>query len=224
MASTATAPASNRAVVNRANSRNSTGPRTEAGKQRSSLNALRHGLTAQTAVLPSEDPAAFQRHLQQFLDEYRPATATETQLVHELANTAWRLNRVPLLEAELFTRAANPPNEQAAIDFDIVDAHRLLSSLGLLGHRLSRQFQKAVDQLRAIQSERRELERRDLRDAAMLLEVHEHKGTPWEPADDGFVFSLDDLRRFVRRQNIVKERHMIEYARIFDRQQARTAM
>src|ERR1700694_979777 len=111
-----------RAATNRANAQHSTGPRTEAGKQRSSLNALRHGLTAQTAVLPTEDPAAYQRHIQQFLDEYQPATPTETQLVHDLANTAWRLNRIPLLEADLLSRAANPPPEQAAIAFDIVDA------------------------------------------------------------------------------------------------------
>ena len=97
-----------RAAVNRANSAHSTGPRTESGKQRSSLNALSHGLTARTAVLPTEDPEAYQRHIQQFLDEYKPATPTETQLVHEIANTAWRLNRIPFLEAELLSQDPNP--------------------------------------------------------------------------------------------------------------------
>ena len=82
-----------RTRANRANARHSSGPRTESGKRRSSRNALRHGLTAQNAVLPTEDPEAYQRHVQQFLDEYAPANATETQLVHEIANTAWRLNR-----------------------------------------------------------------------------------------------------------------------------------
>jgi hypothetical protein len=37
----------NRTEINRANSQHSTGPKTQAGKQRSSLNALRHGLTGQ---------------------------------------------------------------------------------------------------------------------------------------------------------------------------------
>src|SRR5580658_2656503 len=97
-----------RSLINRANSQHSTGPRTEPGKQRSSLNALRHGLTAQTAVLPTEDPDSYQRHIQQFLDEYQPATATETQLVQEIANTAWRLNRIPFFEAELLSQNPSP--------------------------------------------------------------------------------------------------------------------
>jgi hypothetical protein len=67
---------------------------------------VKHGLTAQTAVLPSEDLAAFNRHVQQFLNEHRPAT--ETQIVHELANIAWRQNRVPLLDASLSTKPPVP--------------------------------------------------------------------------------------------------------------------
>src|ERR1039458_4019769 len=64
-------PASiHRTAINRANSQHSTGPRSEAGKQRSALNALTHGLTARTAVLPSEDPAAYEQHHRQFLDEH----------------------------------------------------------------------------------------------------------------------------------------------------------
>jgi hypothetical protein len=176
--------------ANRANALLSTGPRTDSGKQRSSVNALRHGLTAASAVLPSEDRAAFDAHRRGFFDEYQPATPTETQLTQELADTAWRLNRIPLLEAALLDRAANPPTEQTRIDFDIVDAHR---ALGLHYTRLSRQFQKTLDTLRDIQADRAERERRDLRDAAALLELHKHKGVPWEPSDHGFVFFGDYL-------------------------------
>ena len=188
-----------RAATNRANSAHSTGPRTESGKQRSSLNALSHGLTARTAVLPTEDPDTYQRHIEQFLDEYKPATPTETQLVHEIANTAWRLNRIPFLEAELLSRATNPPTEQAATDFDIVDAHRALATLGLHGSRLSRQFQKAIEQLRYIQDERRRLERRHLNEVAEILIRHQHKGLPWDPEgfsrEAGFVFSKEQVER-----------------------------
>ena len=204
-----------RAAINRANSRHSTGPRTDSGKQRSSLNALRHGLTAACAVLPSEDQAAFDAHRRGFFDEYRPATPTETQLVQELADTSWRLNRIPLLEADVLSRAANPPTEQAAIDFDIVDAHRLLANLGIQGQRLSRQFQKSLDTLRDIQADRAERERRDLKDAAALLELHKHKGIPWEPADHGFVFSKDQVEAFAQRLMRLNESRHIEHVRFY---------
>ena len=175
-----------RTRANRANARLSTGPRTESGKQRSSQNALSHGLTARTAVLPTEDPEAYQRHTQQFLDEYKPANATETQLVHEIADTAWRLNRIPFLEADLLTQ---PSDAQTQIT--------LLARLGLHGSRLSRQFQKAIEQLQEIQQERRRQERRHLNDVAEILIRHQRKGLPFDPSvfsrEAGFVFSKEQI-------------------------------
>ena len=176
-----------RAAVNRANSQHSTGPRTESGKQRSSQNALRHGLTAASAVLPSEDQAAFDALRRSFFDQHKPATPIETQLVQELVDTAWRLNRIPLLEAELLVQNPDP---QSLIP--------QLATLGLYGSRLSRQFQKAVDQLLDIQHERRRLERRQLTEAADLLIRQQRKGLPWEPTDHGFVFSKQQVERRAR--------------------------
>ena len=190
-------------------------PRTAAGKQRSSLNAVTHGLTSRSPVLATEDPAAYQRHCGQFFDEYQPATPTETQLTQELADTAWRLNRIPFLEAALLDRAANPPTDQAAIDFDIVDAHRALATLGLHYQRLSRQFQKTLDQLREIQSDRRLLHERALKRAAALLELHKHKGIPYDPAklfsEDGFVFSKDQVEAFAERLMRLNQSRHIEH-------------
>jgi hypothetical protein len=143
--------------------------------------------TARTALLPTEDPDAYQRHIQQFLDEYAPATPTETQLAHEIADTPWRLNRIPLLEAELLVQNLDP---QSLIP--------QLATLGLYGSRLSRQFQKAVDQLLDIQHERRRLERRQLTEAADLLIRQQRKGLPWEPTDHGFVFSKQQVERRAR--------------------------
>jgi len=206
----------------------STGPRTAAGKQRSSLNALSHGLTAACAVLPSEDRGAYDAHCRGFSDEYQPATPTETQLTQELADTAWRINRIPSLETALLDRAANPPTEQARIDFDIVDAHRALATLGLHYQRLSRQFQKTVDHLREIQAERRHEEERHLKHAAGLLELHKRKGIPFDLAEAfyseaGFVFSKDQVEAFTQRLLRLNESRSIEYALCYMAPPARTA-
>ncbi|HYL76834.1 MAG TPA: hypothetical protein VEU96_21640 [Bryobacteraceae bacterium] len=185
---------------NQANAQHSTGPRTPAGKARSAMNALRHGLTAVTPVLPTEDLAAYNRHLQKLFDEYQPNGPTETILVHEIADTSWRMKRIPAIEAALVDRAANPPNEQAAIDFDVVDAHHAINALSVQSHRLHRQLHRTIDKLRYLQSERRRLEHNDLRECAAIYKLHKDKGLPYNPADDGFVFSEKEIDRYIDSQ------------------------
>src|ERR1700722_14717162 len=92
-----------RVEINRANSQHSTGPKTITGKNRSSLNALRHGLTGQIVVMPTEDLAAYQLHLESFTDEYHPQGATEANLVQALADCSWRLNRAAAMEANFLS-------------------------------------------------------------------------------------------------------------------------
>ena len=201
-----------RVTANRANALHSTGPRTESGKQRSSLNALRHGLSSRTAVMPSEDPQAYQLHCQQFHDEYQPQTPTEMHLAQELADTAWRLNRIPLLEANLLTRATDTRATCEPIACDVAEATRALATLGMHGQRLSRQFQKTLDQLRAIQTERRQREQHDRKRAASLLELHKHKGIP-SPAQDGFVFSESEIEAHSQRLMRQNEARRVAYFR-----------
>ena len=152
-----------------------------------------------TPVLTSEDQAAYENHHRQFEKEYQPANAIESQLVKELADTSWRLNRIPVLEADILNHAESPAPSPEPPAFDIVDAHRFLASLGLHGARLSRQFQKTLQQLRDLQYERQMREWNELKDAAAILELHKHEGLPWEPSDPGFVFSKDQVERFSQR-------------------------
>jgi hypothetical protein len=63
---------------------------------------------------------------------------------------------------------------------------------------------------REIQSERRRDEERQLKQAAALLELHKHKGIPYDPAqlfpEDGFVFSKDQVEAFAQRSILLNER------------------
>jgi hypothetical protein len=208
---------------NRANAQHSTGPRSIPGKQHSSRNAVTHGLTSQSPVLPSEDSGAFNRHAASFFDEYQPKGPTEKQLVQDLADTSWRINRIPVLERDLLLLSASPPG---AINVDIPDLasclavteslrrqERSLANLSMHGHRLSRQFHKTLDQLREIQSARREAEERDLKKAAAILELHKHKGIPYDPAGDGFAFSIGEVEVCSRRLIHLNQARHIEHIR-----------
>jgi len=51
--------------ANKQNAQHSTGPRTDQGKQRTSQNAVKHGFRSKHPVIPGEDPAHYQRKLEQ---------------------------------------------------------------------------------------------------------------------------------------------------------------
>jgi hypothetical protein len=53
-----------RAAINRRNAQKSTEPRTPEGKNRSRFNALKHGMTAKTLVLPDEDADVLQMRVE----------------------------------------------------------------------------------------------------------------------------------------------------------------
>jgi hypothetical protein len=72
--------------ANRLNAQKSTGPRTEEGKQRSRLNATRHGFTGQVLCLPPEELDALNAIIRQFEQHYQPAGSQEQHFVHMLPN------------------------------------------------------------------------------------------------------------------------------------------
>jgi hypothetical protein len=77
--------------------------------------------------------------------------------------------------------------------------------------RLSCQFRKTLDQLREIQAERRLQQERDLKHAAALLELHKHKGLPYDPSQDGFVFSKGEIEAFSQRLMRLNQSRHIEH-------------
>src|SRR5688572_16242831 len=90
-------PSDRRAEANRRNAQKSTGPRTPEGKARSSLNGIKHGLAAQTAVLPGEDPAELEALAQSLAAEFRPAGglgALGAILLQRVVSIAWKLRRL----------------------------------------------------------------------------------------------------------------------------------
>ena len=99
--------------ANRRNARHSTGPRTDAGKQRSSQNALKHGLLAVQSVIPGEDPADYDRLLTEFAERFLPSDPYERSLVRQMADAEWRLRRISRLESAFLHAAAKSSLDNA---------------------------------------------------------------------------------------------------------------
>ena len=105
--------------ANRGNAKKSTGPRTAAGKAKSSRNAVKHGLLAGRIVLADhadEDPHQFGLLLDGLVDDYQPQGTIETMLVERLAASFWRLRRAYRFEVESITQANRPNPLADALD------------------------------------------------------------------------------------------------------------
>jgi hypothetical protein len=203
----------------------STGPKTAEGKRKSSLNALRHGLTGQIVVMPTEDLEAYQRHLESFAAEYDPKGATEAHLVQALADTSWRLNRVAALETNLLSlgvASASGPQIDApeqiqdamAIVAVLESQSKALSNLSMHSQRLSRQFERTAAQLRELQKTRRFQEKWDLNGLLDIIQMYKSKGQPFDPSAHGFVFSepqINESIRARRRERLVDEAYQYRH-------------
>src|SRR5262249_17969052 len=87
--------------ANRRNALKSTGPKTEAGKQQSRRNAVRHGLLAETVVDVLEDPEDYRAFEMAVASDFDAQTAVERELVLRLASLLWRLRRATAIDTGL---------------------------------------------------------------------------------------------------------------------------
>jgi hypothetical protein len=144
----------------------STGPRTPEGKRRSSLNALRHGLTGRVVVLPTEDLTAYQSFSEELFASLKPETPVERQFAQTYIDTQWRLNRIRAIEDGMF--ALGHFEEAGDIDVDHPEIHSTLTAarkfredskafanLSLYEQRLQRTLKESLRQLHELQTARK---------------------------------------------------------------------
>src|SRR5277367_4157127 len=86
-----------------------TGPRTPGGKAKSSLNALRHGLTGRVVVLPHEDLNAYNAFCADLMKDLAPEGSLESQFAQTFCDTPWRLNRARSIEDSMFALGHSEP-------------------------------------------------------------------------------------------------------------------
>jgi hypothetical protein len=152
-------------AANRQNAQVSTGPTSSEGKAKSSLNAVKTGLTGRTVLLPTDDAAAYQYHVSEFEKEYQPVGPRECALVQSIADTFWRLDRIRSLEWAIFAKghtefAENFAHEDPSARPALIDLHTFLTyekqirNLHLQEARLQRRREKDTAELRQVQQER----------------------------------------------------------------------
>ncbi len=178
--------AAQRAATNRANALHSTGPITHQGRAISSLNAVKTGLTGRTVLLHDDDADVYRQHLAAYAKEYQPAGLREQELVPSLADTQWRLQRIPGLEMAMYAQGRAENQEyctlHATAGASLIELgtflkyEKQLKNLQLQESRLQRRYEKELAELRSLQKERKQQEQAKPAAAAIANQA-------------GFVFS-----------------------------------
>jgi hypothetical protein len=188
-------------AANRANAQLSSGPKTPEGKAKSCLNAVKTGLTGRTVLLPAEDAARYEQHVCEFFAELQPVGPRETELVRSLADTSWRVARIPALEMTIFAHgriqfADQFADRDPALQSCLIEMHtflhyeKQLRNLQIQEGRLRRQREKDTAELRQLQQDRRSREQHDLQMLSGLYVAAQRRASRSIPPDMGSNFQL----------------------------------
>jgi hypothetical protein len=133
-------------AANAANAQHSTGPRTSEGKNRSSQNASKHGLTAREVVITPGEQEEFDQLVADYQADVKPQGAIQQTLFSQLVAAAWNLHRIRRMEVELCAGASYK---------DLLANHDLQDQLDRLARhhtRIERTFHRSLKELKALQT------------------------------------------------------------------------
>jgi CRISPR/Cas system CSM-associated protein Csm2 small subunit len=197
--------------ANQSNAQLSTGPTTDAGKAKVSLNAVKTGLTGRTVLLPSDDAAEYQEFCAAYEKEFAPVGQREADLAQSIVDTLWRLRRIPALEMAIYSKARcidfvdafqefDPAVRAAMIDLQAALTYeKQLKNLHLQEARLRRFYEKTLAELRQIREYRRQKQQEARAEAVRLYMAAQAEGTSFDPAANGFDFSIREIESYVGR-------------------------
>ena len=197
-----------------------TGPRTEAGKQRTRLNAYKHGLTGQIHLSTAEEHEAYQKHCQLYLQALEPVGDLEQELAQEIAEDRWRIKRARAIEANIFAygqvgELEEPVSQAFGHVKTWLSESKNIQLLTLYQQRIERSIAKNTAALRVLQAERKAAHQQALEHACLLAQRAAIKGETYEPETDfpspKFVFSSERIERSIYlTKRMAEARYLVE--------------
>jgi hypothetical protein len=218
-------PASQKRIeANRQNAQHSTGAKTQAGREKSKMNALKNALTGQTVLLPSDDALAYKAFIASIYTQWSPDDDQEIRLTQLIADTEWRIHRVAALETNIFAVGRLEQPEDLFSESDLGHREGLLQAklhlvyekqfknLALQERRLRNQhksdtfkleqlqhdrIEKAKQAEQAISDERKAIFNRAVKIANKCIDHN----CDFNPAAFGFEFSYAEYMHYWEVQN-----------------------
>ena len=148
-------------AASRANGAKSRGPKTEAGRQRSSQNAITHGLCSGLVVLTNESEEGYQNHRAAYIDRFQPADPVEVDLVDQMVSATWRLHRTWVVETTAIEREMTRITPELEAKYEglkqetrlcvamqnLMEEPRFLANIGRHESRIARLYHRALQSL-----------------------------------------------------------------------------
>ncbi len=171
-------------------------------RDRRAFNAYRHGLTGQVLVIAPSDEQPYKEHCHGIHQSMAPVGGLETDLVQQIADDRWRMNRASSIESSVLVRGLNRPDDAVSGNeqVDVALAHgrvwgeqkKDLNLLTLYENRIQRRIEKNIALVLQLQQTRREALQEIVEQAAILGETYDF---PPEALPPNFVFSKAQIYR-----------------------------
>ena len=207
------------------------GPTSQAGTQRTRLNAYKHGLTGQIHLLTAAEQTAFDAHCKSICEALAPVGALEIDIAQAIAEDRWRLKRARAIETSIFAAgqlglldfpvaaATTEDPAQLQIDDSMIQARTWLAKndnfllLALYEQRISRTIERNMAELRTLRAERKAARDQALEEALLLSQLAQSKGEKYDAVADfppellgtDSVFSPAAITRLIARNQRLNE-------------------
>jgi hypothetical protein len=152
----------------RLNGAKAAGTKSPAGIQRSSVNALKHGLTSKAIVLTNESQTCFDELHLTYVQDFSPQSGVEMDLIDQMVASQWRLRRIwrmqnaaldlkmDMQEAEIKQKfhQIDQPTRLAVAFTAMANEERSLDVLLRYETAYTRMYQRAMSTLMRLRCER----------------------------------------------------------------------
>jgi len=213
-------------AANQRNAQLSTGPKTEASRNTSRMNAYTHGLTGRLDFRTHDEQEAHDKFCAGIVSSLAPAEGIERQFAQSIAEDHWRLNHARSIENNRFALACSfldniDETDDPEIEKALADARTFTTNpecfqlLTIYERRIHSTMSKSLKQLTDLQATRRDAEKEQaarqaalraqaLDEARLHTQFAEMEGAPCDvsadfPNSNGFVFSTAEITQVIRK-------------------------
>ena len=183
--------------ANRLNSQKSTGPRSVEGKLRSSQNALKSGIDAESLIIHGEDRAALETLTQEYVERFHPTTPEQRHFVDILIRDDWQLRRLAKVDTQIWEYELTWPlkhDENAPHGRAYASGSTTFFRLQRRIDSLERSYQRALRELQRLQDMEEVAQVPDLRPPKIGF-VPQKTAQPFDPTILYFAPPSRDLTR-----------------------------